>query len=258
MKIDFASIGPNRIKPGSVFYIYGNYRKSFGVFCEFIRDELLKKSMDVNLHFCSVAECLKIVNGQCDLFGTKTDCFCIRNVEDNHLEKISEFFDEKSSVFILESGNYLKSKKITDYLLKSEAFALASFSNESTLRSIIRMLFPNLPQIVCDEVVKIVSNTDEELYSLFRKLSLLLDDCDSVDLKNYSTYKQSFFSALEIIPLIRFLLQTALRERIAKSSNFSKINMSNKNVIHDLLRAELLQKFGSDISRGYIYLKLLS
>ena len=119
------------------------------------------------------------------------------------------------------------------------------------------MLFPNLPQIVCDEVMKIAANTDEELYSLLRKLSLLLDDYASGDLRNYSTYKQSFFSGLEIIPLIRFLLQTALKERITKSTNFLKINVANKDVIHDLLRAELIQKLGSEISRGYVYQKLL-
>jgi hypothetical protein len=177
-------------------------------------------------------------------------------VEDNHLDKVSKFFEEKNCVFILESGNYTKSKKITDYFLKSEALSIASFDNDLTRHSITKMLFPNVTQSVRDEIVKIISSTDEELYSAFRKISLLLDDINY--LRNYNTSKQSFLSGLDLIPLIRFLLQTVMRERIVKSQNFSKISIQNRDAIRHLLNAELLQKSGVEISRGYVYQLILN
>jgi hypothetical protein len=251
MKIDFKNIDSSRVNVGTVFYLYGNYKKTFEAFCDFVQDELRKKSFDLKIHFCSIAECLKIINGQCDLFETAVDCFCIRNVEDNHLESVAKFFSEKNRVFILESGNYMKSKKVTEHLLKSEAFAIASFNNEITFNSLVRMFFSNIPYNACCEIVKIISNTDEDLCSLFKKISLLSNDGAFEDLKEYSTSKQSFLSGLDLIPLIRFLLQTTMKERI--STNFSKISPKNKDAVHNLLNAELAIKSGSEISRGYVY-----
>ncbi|MDR2781446.1 MAG: hypothetical protein LBB21_03255 [Holosporaceae bacterium] len=256
MKVDFRNINANHVGAGSIFFLYGNYRKTFDVFCEFVQEELMKKSSNVKVHHCSVSECIKIINGQCDLFESSVKCFCIKNVEDNHLDKVSKFFEEKNCVFILESGNYTKSKKITDYFLKSEALSIASFDNDLTRHSITKMLFPNVTQSVRDEIVKIISSTDEELYSAFRKISLLLDDINY--LRNYNTSKQSFLSGLDLIPLIRFLLQTVMRERIVKSQNFSKISIQNRDAIRHLLNAELLQKSGVEISRGYVYQLILN
>jgi hypothetical protein len=253
MKTDFKSINPGNIRAGSIFYLYGNYKKTFEVFCNFVQNELQSKANTVNVYSCTVAECSKIMNGQCVLFGGGINCFCIRNVEDSHLEKVSNFFSDENSVFILESGNYSRSKKVTDFFISSRSFAIASFNNELTLRSLTKMFFPSAPQIICDEIVKIISRTDDGLYSIFKKFSLLLEDCDPNDLKEYSTHRQSFLSGLDIIPLIRLLLQTAIKERIAKSSNFSQINITSKDAIYHLLNAELLQKSGVEICRGYIY-----
>lgn len=253
MKVDFKNINSTNLKVGSIFYLYGNYKKTFEVFCSFVLEEFQKKALTVNARLCSVPECLKTLNGQCDLFGDEVNCFCIRNVEDSHLEKISTFFEQKNSIFILESGNYYKSKKITDFFLNSSALAAASFNNELTFCSIARMYFPHISQIICDEIVKIIANTDEELYSIFKKLSLLLCDDNFQDLKNYSIHKQSFLNGLDSIPLIRVLLQTIVKERIMKSANFFKINATNEDAIYNLLNTELTQKSGLEIGRGYIY-----
>ncbi|MDR0580671.1 MAG: hypothetical protein LBG04_00960 [Holosporaceae bacterium] len=253
MKVDFKNINSTNLKGGSIFYLYGNYKRAFEAFCSFVLEEFQKKALIVNKHLCSVSEYLKISNGQCDLFGGEISCFCIKNVEDNHLEKVSTFFEKENSVFILESGNYYKSKKITDFFLNSSVLAVASFNNESTFRSLTRMYFPHISPIVCDEIVKIIAHTDEELYSIFKKLSLLLDDDNFKDLKDYSIHKQSFLSGLDSIPLIRLLLQTIIKERITKSANFFKINATNKDAIYHLLNAELMQKSGIEIGRGYIY-----
>jgi hypothetical protein len=258
MRIDFRNMGRDHIKAGSVFFLYGNYKKIFEVFCDFILEVLHERQAEVDVHFCSVAESLKIINGECDLFETKINCFFIKNVEDAHLEKVVRFFDEKNGIFVLESGNYLKSKKITDYFLKSSAMALPSFRNDETLHSFGRMFLPGLTPRVYDEIVRIINGTDEELSSIFRKISILLDGGSWEDLKNYSTYKRSFLSGLGPIPLTRFLLQTIIKEKIAKSANFYKINASNEDAVHHLLQAELKQKFGLEISRGYIYQGLIS
>jgi hypothetical protein len=255
MKIDFKNINEKIIKSGTVFFLYGNYKKTFEIFCDFVRSEFQKKSIALKVHFCSVPDCIKIINGQCDLFESGIHCFCIKNIEDNHLEKVSKFFEEKNCVFILESGNYAKSKKVTDYLLKSSALAISSFDNELTRHSITKMFFPNISQSIRDEIVKIINNTDEDLYSVFKKISLLSDEGD--DLRNYYTCKQSFLGGLDLIPLIRFLLQTVIRERIVKSSNFSKINVPNPDAVHHLLNAESVQKSGVEISRGYVYQKIM-
>jgi hypothetical protein len=174
-------------------------------------------------------------------------------VEDGHLEKISNLINNGNNVFILESGHYSKSKKITDFFSNNQALAIASFSNELTLHSLTRMFFPHASRAICDEIVRIINHTDEELYSIFKKLSLLLDDCNFKDLKDYSIHKQSFLSGLDPIPLVRLLLQTVIKERIMKAANFSKISVPCKDAIHHLLNAELIQKSGLEISKGYIY-----
>ncbi|MDR2645604.1 MAG: hypothetical protein LBC04_00235 [Holosporaceae bacterium] len=253
MKVDFKNINSTNLKVGSIFYLYGNYKKTFEVFRSFVLEEFQKKILTVNARLCSVPECLKILNGQCDLFGGEVSCFCMKNVEDSHLEKVSAFFDKENSIFILESGNYHKSKKITDFFLNSSALAVASFNNELTFRSLTRMYFPHISPTVCDEIVKIIAHTDEELYSIFKKLSLLLDDDNFKDLKDYSVYKQSFLNGLDSIPLIRLLLQTIIKEKTTKSANFFKVNATNEEAIYNLLNAELMQKFGIEIGRGYIY-----
>jgi hypothetical protein len=136
--------------------------------------------------------------------------------------------------------------------------AVSSFRNDETLYSFCRMFFPNVTPRVYDEIVRIVNDTDEEPFSIFKKISILLDDGNGEDLKNYSTYKRSFLSGLNPIPLIRFLLQTVIKERILKSANLYKIGASGENVVYHLLDAELKQKSGLEIGRGYIYQELIS
>ena len=115
MKIEFKNLTEKHFQPGRVFYLYGNYKKTFGVFCDFAITALNKNFPNVDVHFYSVNECLKTINEQCDLFGTNISCFCIRNVEDNHLEKIKPYLGNTDKIFLLESGDYPKSKKISDF-----------------------------------------------------------------------------------------------------------------------------------------------
>jgi hypothetical protein len=182
----------------------------------------------------------------------------MKNAEDIHLEKISEFLKEKSSVFILESGNYSKAKKITEYCLREgNILAVPSFNNELTLRSLLAMFFPSMPRAACDEAIKIIENTDEGLYSVFKKISILSDSGDWEALRDYFARRRSFMSGLDQIPLIRLLLQTTIKEKIIKSGNFYGIVSGNDNATEDLLKAELTQKSGFETGRGYIYRRLI-
>ncbi|MDR0677806.1 MAG: hypothetical protein LBF57_04025 [Holosporaceae bacterium] len=250
MKSDFKNL--SEIKKGSVFYLYGNYKKSFEIFCEYVGYKL--SSLEMEVHFCTFFECLRIINGQCNLFDTRTNCFYIKNIEDNCLEKIQPLLDSNRDIFILESGNYLKSKKITDFCLSSDkVIALPSFNNDLTLQSLCKMFFPNLSPEIRNEIIKIANHTDEEIYSIFKKISFL-ENFET--LKDYSTYKKAFLDDFDTIPLIRFLSQMVIKERIfEKSSSLLGIKFSNKEILNDLLTLELNQKRGFDIIKSQIYWK---
>ena len=241
-----------------MFFIYGNNRRPFTVFCDFVTDILKKKFADVDIFYVSVADCLKLIENQCDLFGTKINCFCIKGVEDSHLPKLDSWLGTDNNVFILDSGDFMKSKKVSDALQKdSRVQALPSFKNDMTLQSICKMIMPTVPQNICNEIVKIINETDEELLSLFKKMSLLTDDNNFALLHEYYTYKTSFLSEFEVIPLIRFLQQAVIREKIhGRSQSYLGFNLSRQNLMEDLLNFELKQKENMEISKSCIYSKI--
>jgi hypothetical protein len=253
MKADFKNINEKHIVPGSVFYLYGNYKKTFDVFCDFMCGKFQEKSLNVSMHFCSINDCADIISNGYDLFEEKFYCLCIRNVEDKHIEKLSPFLNVSNNIFILESGDYVKSKKITDYFLKSDGvFSIASFKNDITLHSLCRMFFENFSPTTYDKIVKIINETDEELLSIFRKLSILVEK-NTLDLEKYITYKKLFVSELELISLIRYLSQSYIKEKILnKNQSDETAKSQNENLISLLLDAEMKQKTGQEITKSYI------
>lgn len=255
MKTDFKNINEKNINPNSVFFLYGNNRRPFTVFCDFVIDILKKKFADVDIFYVSVSDCLKIIENQCDLFGTKINCFCIKGIEDSHLAKLDSWLGTDNNIFILDSGDFMKSKKVSDALQKDPRVqALPSFKNDMTLLSICKMVMPTVPQNICNEIVKIINETDEGLSSLFKKMSLLTDDNNFALLHEYYTYKTSFLNEFELIPLIRFLQQAVIKEKVqGRSQSYLGFNLSGKNLMRDLLNSELKQKEGMEISKSYIY-----
>ncbi|MDR1375530.1 MAG: hypothetical protein LBJ45_01810 [Holosporaceae bacterium] len=239
---------------GSAFYLYGNYKKTFAVFCDFVCEQLQQKGLKTALHFCSVSECLDSINEQCDLFETKIHCFCVRNVEDRHWEKLAPFLNESSNVFVLESGDYAKSKKITQHLLTHEtAFALASFRNDITLRSLCQMLLPGISTSIANEIIRIIGETDEDPRSFFRKISLLLE-IDPNCLKEYVVQERSFMEELDFIPLVRYCLQSILREEVfEKKQTEHRITIPAERALRLLLAAEIRQKLGLEMGKSYLY-----
>ncbi|MDR3187057.1 MAG: hypothetical protein LBT63_01325 [Holosporaceae bacterium] len=259
MKTDFRHIQDKHVDVGGVFYLYGNYKKTFVAFCDFICEKLRQKGLRVVPHFSSVDESLKAIGGQCDLFETRTHCFCIRGVEDRHLEKLSPFLNGGDNVFVLESGDYAKSKKITEHFLaQNKIFALASFRNDITLRSLCQMLLPGASPAVNGEIVRIIGETDEELSSFFKKISLLLE-IDPDSLKEYGDRGRSFVAELDFIPLVRYFLQSILREDVfGKKQTESRINVSREKALRLLLTAEIKQKLGFEMGKSYLYGQLSS
>ncbi|GHU11330.1 hypothetical protein FACS189449_02560 [Alphaproteobacteria bacterium] len=260
MKLEFKNINDSHIADGRVFYLFGNYKKSFGVFCDFVLEKFMSKykcsGENIDIFQGSVADSIKSINGQCDLFGSKITFFCIKNVEDSHLDKLSPFLGIERNVFILESGDYGKSKKITDYFQKSRFFAVASFKNDMTLFSLCKMLIPTVPQSIATEIIKIINDTDEDLRSLFKKISILVEANDDKLLKEYVTYKSTFFQQFDFIPMVRYLLNTAIKEKIhgRKQEN---IDLSKKGLTQFLLEAEISQKLGKNFEKSYLYGSLL-
>ena len=251
MKLEFKNV-PYNLKEGQIFFLYGNYKKAFDLFCDFVASKLKEKRINVQVKSCTVAEYEKDQSfSQCDLFESKLTCYCIRGIEDKHLEKIQNFSRE-NSVFILESGDFFKSKKVTDALVKdSNVLALASFNNNMTFLSLCNMILPKLPSVIYNEIIKIINETDEGLISLFRKLSLLLDENNLDDLKDYVKNKQSFLDNLEEISLIRFVLQAAIKENVfGKDQSYTGLDLKHK--IHFLMDAEIKQKSEYPFNKNYL------
>ena len=251
MKLEFKN-APYNIKEGQVFFLYGNYKKSFDLFCDFVTSRLKEKRSNVQVKHCSLAEYEKIQSfSQCDLFEDKLTCYCISGIEDKHIEKVQNFSRE-NNVFILRSGDFFKSKKVTEMLIKSpDILALASFNNNMTFLSLCNMILPKLPPIIYNEIIKIINETDESLISLFKKLSLLLEEDNLENLKNYIKRKQSFMDDLDEIPLIRFSLQAAIKENIfGKDQAYTGLKLKQK--IHFLMDAEIKQKSEYPFNKNYL------
>lgn len=251
MKLEFKNV-PYNIKEEQIFFLYGNFKKTFDLFCDFVASKLREKRANVQVRNYTFSEYEKSQDfSQCDLFGSKITCYCIRGIEDKHLEKIQNF-PKENSVFILESGDFFKSKKVTDALIKDpNVLVLASFNNNMTFLSLCNMILPKLPSVIYNEIVKIINETDEGLISLFKKLSLLLDDGNLEDLKNYIKNKQSFLDNLEDISLIRFMLQAAIKENIfGKDQSYIGLNLKQK--IHFLVDAEVKQKSEYPFNKNYL------
>ena len=242
MKSDFKNL--KEIIPGHPIFLYGNLKQTFSAFCDFVFDKL----QTVERHFCTVAEVTKIVNAQNDLFNTNTICLCIQNVEDNHLAKIEGMLYDPRYLFIMNSGDYMKSKKVTEYFTNDpKSIALPSFKNNLTLNSFCKMMLPNIDAQLYPAIIELINNTDEDFHSLFRKLQLLLEDNGNL-LKEYITYKQSYFSDLSSISLIRYFLQNLIRTKFSAKSD----ETSNTEDITNLIQCETRVKFGEELPRSFI------
>ena len=256
MKLEFRNV-PYNVKEGQIFFLYGNYKKAFDLFCDFVASKLKERRASVQIKNCTVAEYEKNRSfSQCDLFENRLTCYCIKGVEDKHLENIKNFSRE-NSVFILESGDFFKSKKVTEALVKDpNVLALASFNNNMTFLSLCNMILPKLPSVIYNEIVKIINETDESLISLFRKLSLLLDDGNLENLKDYIKNKQSFLDNLEDISLIRFILQAAIKENIlGKDQSYTNLKLKQK--IYFLMDAEIKRKSEYPFNKNYLLKNLV-
>jgi succinate dehydrogenase flavin-adding protein (antitoxin of CptAB toxin-antitoxin module) len=254
------NINDTHINIPKIFFLYGNYKKTFGAFCDFIIEKFRKKFQlsagDIDIFYMSVAECVGTVNSQCDLFGTKISFFCLRNIEDNHEGKLSPFFGTPNNIFILESGDYMKCKKITENFAKNpNIISIPSFKNDITLNSFCKMLLPKLSATMYREIIRIINETDEDLSSLFKKISLLTENQGEEILKEYATFKQhSFLYDFDLIPLVRYLSKLSIKEKLGgKKQNFPNTDLLKKNLIEKLITAEIKQKTVAAFPKCYIY-----
>lgn len=249
MKVEFKNA---HIEVSSTFYLYGNCKRTFEVFCHFVASKL----KNVHINHCTMSEyeksCKLLQN---DLFDNRIRCYCIRGIEDKHLEQI-EKLPRNNSLFILESGNYAKSKKITDAFIKSKNIqAIASFDNDLTYVSLCNLIIPKLSSNICAEIVRIINETDENLLSFFKKISLLLDAGDASNLKDYISYKRSFADDADFIALTRYALQISIKQNILQQKYItSDFDLQNK--IHFLLDAEVKLKQNYTLNKNYLFRSL--
>ncbi|MBQ3565203.1 MAG: hypothetical protein IJA14_03580 [Alphaproteobacteria bacterium] len=254
MKTDFRNISD--VNVGQIYFLYGNYRNTFGVFCDFISRKLKDKIPQLRVKFCSINDVDQLQNSQADLFGGEYFCYCIRGVDDKCIDKVLSFPRDRNT-FILESGDYLKSKKITaEFTKNSEVLACASFDNDLTFNSLSRMLLPGKSSAEYSEIVRVMKTTDESLLSLFAKLELLENSQLTDYLRQYSCYKRSFVSDLEFISFVRYALQAAVKENVFhQNQSYTKLNLKNK--IHILMNAEIKHKLNSQIEKSFLYQNLI-
>ncbi|MDR3155792.1 MAG: hypothetical protein LBT90_01670 [Holosporaceae bacterium] len=277
MKLEFAGVKDQFIKPRSVFFLYGNYKSTFDLFCNFIAEKIriIFGNCEVEMRFLSVAESLKIINGQCDLFASaKIDCLCLRNVEDSHWEKLSAVLHRENTIFVLECGDYAKSRRITDYCQKDEAiYAIASFKNDVTFYSLCRMFFPIATKEMHRMLVAAMGTRDESLSSFFTKVSLLLEDSmadepnsngDSFQIAADDhmhlpgILKQTFLQELSVIPLVRYLANTSIKKKFYRKHQINlQLNIQKKDVFKILLEAEIRQKLWGNVQKSHIYQALM-
>lgn len=245
MKNDFKYL--KEIHIGCPLFLYGNLQRTFGAFCNFVFD----KVGNIERHFCSVAEALKIANGQCELLGERKICFCIQGVEDNHLEKLQPILYDPNYLFVMSSGHYAKAKKVTQYFVNdAKSIALPSFKNDAALNSFCRMIIPGLSAQLYTQLVGLINKTDEDLASFFKKLQLLLDK-DNQLLNEYVTYRSSYLDNISSIGLIRYFLQIAIREKYSEK-DLDTLKKVSDTTINDLILCEIKIKLGENIPKSLI------
>lgn len=261
MKIDFSNFNSDFVRDGAVFFLFGNFKRSFEVFCEFVISKIRAKfeTSGLNIHYCALQDASKILQNRCDLFGNDFDVFCIRGIEDQHLSKLTSLFSEHNCIFILEAGDFRKSKEATDFFRENKnTFAIASFLNDIGLMSLCKMLLPRgTSTAVCRKVAELMSNTDESLISFFKKINLLIESTESNDINNvlqkYTTYKMSFIQKMDFIPLLKYLQKLAVKEKIClKKAQFYDMNLSRNGVLEEFIKYEINYKLGIQLPKSLL------
>lgn len=263
MKLDFSNINLDHIKEGSVFFLFGNFRRSFEIFCNLIIEKAKNKfeNTDVSANYCSLQECSKIIQNRCDLFGNNFDIFCIREIEDQHLDKLTPLFAENNCLFILEAGDFRKSKKTTEFFRENRGmYAIPSFNNDITFISLCNLLLPaGISNTIYHKIAELMNNTDEPLISFFQKINLLIEGMNKSGenndishlLQEYIVYKTSFIQKMDFIPLLKYLQKTAVKEKICdKKTPFNNVDVSKKMILEKLLRNEISYKLGVPLPKS--------
>lgn len=239
MKREFSAV-KSILNSNSVYFLYGNYKKAFYIFCDFIASKL-----DLIPEYYSISDFLTSNHFQASLFEEKKKCICIKNIEDKDLKKIEPFLDDPSKIFVMESGDFLKSKIVVDYFVKSEKYiAIASFKNDFTLISLLKMLFPNCSRDEINQIINLINNTDEELFSFFTKIGLLLEESPE-DLKNYFVFKEEFIDELEPISFLRYVSSMLLKYKLYdKNFNKLKLDFNKPGLMKKIIETEIKYKKG--------------
>lgn len=220
MRVDFSRINKNTIINNKAVFFYGNYQDGAMIFWEIIL-KIIKKG-NVN-SFCVLAsEFVKSdpSGEQIDLFSAM-NAYYIKNAEDAHLKFIQNFIEKNhNAFFVIQAGDFRKSKKITDYFTKHEKYAsVASFNNPIGIESIIKFITNKVSAKFFPKIFGAINGGTESLFSLMQKIEILETE------ENIAYYLSNVKFSLEIeafepIGLIRFLMFHFLKS-INEGRNFA-------------------------------------
>lgn len=258
MVLNFEDIKSGYAISGSVFFLFGNFKRSFDVFCDFVFQKVKEnfENYIFDIHYCSLQECSRIIQSECDLFGNCFKVFCIRGIEDKDVDLILPLFSARSCIFLLECGDFRKSKKVTDYFKNDpKIYAIPSFNNDLSLLSLSKLMLPSeSSKTVHQKIVNLIKNTDEPLLSFFKKISLLVTSEKREDivslLEEYAVYKNSFIQKLDFISFARYLQKSIVRNNfLPQKSQFFDNSSVQKSGLEKILKCEIEYKMGVTIPK---------
>lgn len=220
-----------------VFFVYGNYNNAIDVLL------LHEKFRESSVERYKAADFVK--RGPCDqisMFEQKK-IVVVDAASDMHLGFFQKY-EAPRDVVLISAGDFRKSKKITEFFVKSSNFhALAVFNKVTDIAMLISFLVNHWSSEKTMAVAKYIANSQEGFFSCITKAMLL--DGETNDLPSLGL--ASYLDGVEGISFIRSMQNAALKndkwlyESLEKQCG-CKVRRSISELIQHSLDGELKTK----------------
>lgn len=272
MKIEFKDLNFDKIFQKSAIFLYGNYNEVGSVFFDAIVQQYKSvickdfenQQIDVVRQNASLFF-KNIQNAQESLFKPQRTFYYIHSLEDTHIDHLNAIINQNDTSFYLffESGEYIKSKKITQWILQNpKIVSVPTFNSAQTLQSIAQFFVPGLDPITYKAIAQYLQYSTQGPYSDILKLQL----CNKNEISNFAkTYlhPKSFLQDLESIALSRYLSSQIIKnidniKQIIANTLGCSVNLNTLHSLRFLQKIEILVKKNILVSQSFIYQHLLN